>query len=61
MNSLRLKTEGTDKISAISGATISSRAVTNGVRGGSKLLKGKYVGEQKPAEQAGGVRHEQHK
>lgn len=56
-----VKTEGTDKISAISGATISSRAVTNGVREAVKLLKGKYTGEQKPAEQAGGVRHEQHK
>ncbi len=56
-----VKTEGTDKISAISGATISSRAVTNGVREAVKLLKEKYTGEQKPAEQAGGVRHEQHK
>lgn len=56
-----VKTEGTDKISAISGATISSRAVTSGVREAVKLLKEKYTGEQKPAEQAGGVRHEQHK
>ena len=37
-----VKIEGTDKIQAISGATISSRAVTNGVRESVKLLKEKY-------------------
>ena len=37
-----VKTEGTDKIQAISGVTISSRAVTNGVKEAMKLLKEKY-------------------
>lgn len=41
-----VKTEGTDKVQAISGATISSRAVTNGVKEGVKLLKEKYLGSQ---------------
>ena len=41
-----VKTEGTDKIQAISGATISSRAVTNGVREAVKFLKDKYEGGQ---------------
>ncbi len=41
-----VKTEGTDKIQAISGATISSRAVTNGVRQAVKLLEEKYGGGQ---------------
>lgn len=39
-----VKVEGTDKIQAISGATISSRAVTNGVKEAVKLLKEKYSG-----------------
>jgi electron transport complex protein RnfG len=39
-----VKAEGTDKIQAISGVTISSRAVTNGVKEAMKLLKEKYVG-----------------
>lgn len=56
-----VKTEGTDKVLAISGATISSRAVTNGVREAVKLMKGKYQGGQKTAEQDGGAKHEQHK
>lgn len=42
-----VKTETTDKIQAISGATISSRAVTNGVREAVKLLKEKYQGGTK--------------
>jgi electron transport complex protein RnfG len=37
-----VKVEGTDKIQAISGATISSRAVTKGVSESVKLLKEKY-------------------
>lgn len=37
-----LKTETKDMIQAISGATISSRAVTNGVRYGVEILKEKY-------------------
>lgn len=37
-----VKAEGTDKIQAISGVTISSRAVTNGVKEAMKLLKEKY-------------------
>jgi len=41
-----VKTEGTDKIQAISGATISSRGVTNGVREAVKFLKEKYEGGQ---------------
>ncbi len=41
-----VKVEGTDKIQAISGATISSRAVTNGVKEAVKLLKEKYQGGQ---------------
>lgn len=41
-----VKVEGTDKVQAISGATISSRAVTNGVREAVKLLKEKYQGGQ---------------
>ncbi|MCE5194906.1 MAG: RnfABCDGE type electron transport complex subunit G [Nitrospiraceae bacterium] len=39
-----VKVEGTDKIQAISGATISSRAVTNSVKDAVKLLKEKYSG-----------------
>jgi len=39
-----VKAEGTDKIQAISGVTISSRAVTNGVKEAMKLLKEKYTG-----------------
>ena len=42
-----VKVEGTDKIQAISGATISSRAVTKGVRESVKLLKEKYSGAAK--------------
>ena len=56
-----VKIEGTDKVLAISGATISSRAVTNGVREAVKLMKGKYQEGQKTAEQDGGEKHEQHK
>ncbi len=41
-----VKVEGTDKIQAISGATISSRAVTNGVREAVKLLKERYQGKK---------------
>lgn len=52
-----VKVEGTDKIQAISGATISSRAVTNGVREAVKLLQEKYSGSQTTAG-AGGVKHE---
>ncbi|MEW6002899.1 MAG: RnfABCDGE type electron transport complex subunit G [Nitrospirota bacterium] len=37
-----VKIEGTDKIQAISGVTISSRAVTNGVKEAMEFLKGKY-------------------
>jgi len=37
-----LKTETKEMIQAISGATISSRAVTNGVRSGIEILKEKY-------------------
>jgi len=39
-----VKVEGTDRVQAISGATISSRAVTNGVREAVKLLKERYQG-----------------
>ncbi len=39
-----VKVEGTDKVQAISGATISSRAVTKGVREAIQLLKEKYSG-----------------
>lgn len=42
-----VKTETTDKIQAISGATISSRAVTKGVREAVKFLKEKYQGGTK--------------
>jgi electron transport complex protein RnfG len=41
-----VKVEGTDKIQAISGATISSRGVTNGVKEAVKFLKEKYQGGQ---------------
>jgi H+/Na+-translocating ferredoxin:NAD+ oxidoreductase subunit G len=41
-----VKVEGTDKVQAISGATISSRGVTNGVREAVKFLKEKYQGGQ---------------
>lgn len=50
-----LKTETTDMIQAISGATISSRAVTNGVKDGMALLKEKYgakIGTEAGAAQA---------
>lgn len=39
-----VKVEGTDKILAISGATISSRAVTRGVKDAVAFLKDKYQG-----------------
>jgi electron transport complex protein RnfG len=39
-----VKTEGTDRIQAISGVTISSRAVTGGVKEAMKLLKARYLG-----------------
>ncbi len=39
-----VKIEGTDKILAISGATISSRAVTNGIKDAVAMLKEKYEG-----------------
>lgn len=57
-----VKVEGTDKILAISGATISSRAVTRGVKDAVAFLKGKYQGgPDKVTEGAeGGARHEQH-
>lgn len=48
-----VKVEGTDKVQAISGATISSRAVTNGVREGVKLLKEKYQGSDAGARNEG--------
>jgi len=45
-NLVVVKTETTEKIQAISGATISSRAVTeDGVKNGVKLLKEKFSGE----------------
>lgn len=38
-----VKVETKDKVQAISGATISSRAVTNGVKGAVKMLNEKYA------------------
>lgn len=45
-----VKTEGTDKVLAISGATISSRAVTRGVKEAVAFLKDKYQGGHKEDE-----------
>lgn len=56
-----VKVEGTDKVLAISGATISSRAVTNGVREAVKFLKEKYQGGERPSGEEGGASREQHK
>lgn len=39
-----VKIDGTDKVQAITGATISSRAVTNSVKESVKFLKEKYAG-----------------
>lgn len=50
-----VKIEGTDKVLAISGATISSRAVTRGVKEAVSFLKEKYKSDHKEE-----VKHEQH-
>lgn len=44
-----IKGETTDKIQAITGATISARAVTNGVKDAVTMLMEKYAGEENDA------------